>query len=100
LVFGQHPSSTAQFARSRADEAKTEEPMCDQHRSPLRIGDPVRLKDSDLDLRGDVWQLRTGYYVVVRWEDDCRSTHSAAAIEYDTSRGRAEWSRKLVGEDR
>ena len=55
--------------------------MSDQNDSRLRIGDPVKLKDSDLDLRGDVWQLRTGRYVVVRWEDECRSTHSATAIE-------------------
>ena len=61
----------------------------------LRVGDPVRLKDSDLKLQGDVWQLRTGYYVVVRWQDECRTTHSEAAIEYDHSRPRAEWVRKL-----
>ncbi len=66
----------------------------------LRIGDPVKLKDSDLDLRGDVWQLRTGRYVIVRWQDECRTTHSEAAIEVDPSRSRADWSRMLVGEDR
>lgn len=66
----------------------------------LRIGDPVRLKDSDMDLRGDVWQLRTGRYVVVRWQDECRSTHSETAVEYDASRSRAEWSRKLSHDDR
>lgn len=69
-------------------------------RNRLRIGDPVRLKDSDVDLRGDVWQLRTGSYVVVRWQDECRSTHSEAAVEYDSSRSRAEWSRNLSHEDR
>ncbi len=74
--------------------------MSDQQDSRLRIGDPVKLKDSDLDLRGDVWQMRTGRYVVVRWEDECRSTHSQAAIEYDPTRARADWSRKLVTEDR
>lgn len=68
--------------------------------NPLRVGDPVKLKDSDMDLRGDVWQLRTGQYVVVRWQDDCRTTHSQAAIELDRSRGRADWSRKLTQEDR
>lgn len=66
----------------------------------LRIGDPVRLKDSDQDLRGDVWQLRTGRYVVVRWLDECRSTHAEAAVEYDSSRSRAGWSRNLAHEDR
>ena len=74
--------------------------MSDQNDSRLRIGDPVKLKDSDLNLRGDVWQLRTGRYVVVRWEDECRSTHSATAIEVDTTRTRADWARKLVSEDR
>lgn len=74
--------------------------MSDQNDSRLRVGDPVKLKDSDLDLRGDVWQLRTGRYVVVRWEDECRSTHSASAIEVDPTRTRADWSRKLVSEDR
>ena len=74
--------------------------MSSQHDPRLRVGDPVRLKDSDLDLRGDVWQLRTGRYVIVRWEDACRSTHSASAIELDSSRGRADWSRNLVTEDR
>lgn len=68
--------------------------------SRLRIGDPVRLKDSGLDLRGDVWQVRTGRYVVVRWDDECRSTHSENAVELDLTRGRAEWSRLLVTEDR
>lgn len=52
----------------------------------FQVGDPVRLKDSDINLRGDVWQLRTGQYVVVRWEDACRSTHSQNAIEYDGAR--------------
>ncbi len=66
----------------------------------LRVGDPVKLKDSGLDLRGDVWQVRTGRYVVVRWDDECRSTHSETAVELDTTRGRAEWSRLLVTEDR
>jgi hypothetical protein len=74
--------------------------MSDQHGSRLRIGDPVKLKDSDLDLRGDVWQMRTGRYVVVRWQDECRSTHSDSAIEYDSTRSKADWSRKLVSEDR
>ncbi len=54
----------------------------DQHQ--LRIGDRVKLKDSNLELRGDVWQLRSGQYVVVRWEDDYRSTHAESAIELDT----------------
>jgi len=66
----------------------------------LRVGDPVRLKDSGVDLRGDVWQVRTGRYVVVRWDDECRSTHSEHAVELDPTRGRAEWSRLLVTEDR
>ena len=74
--------------------------MSEQMRSRLRIGDPVRLKDSDVDLRGDVWQLRTGRYVVVRWQDECRSTHSETAVEYDGSRSRAEWSRNISHEDR
>jgi hypothetical protein len=74
--------------------------MSELIRSSLRIGDPVRLKDSDVDLRGDVWQLRTGCYVVVRWQDECRSTHSVAAVEYDASRSRAEWSRNISHEDR
>jgi hypothetical protein len=66
----------------------------------LRVGDPVKLKDSDLDLRGDVWQVRTGRYLVVRWEDECRSTHSEHAVEFDPSRARAEWSRLIATEDR
>jgi len=66
----------------------------------LRVGDPVKLKDSDMDLRGDVWQLRSGAYVVVRWEDQCRTTHSQTAIELDESRGRADWSRHLAYADR
>ncbi len=66
----------------------------------LRIGDPVRLKNSDQDLHGDVWQLRTGRYVVVRWQDDCRSTHAESAVEYDQGGSRAEWSRNLSSEDR
>jgi len=66
----------------------------------LKVGDPVKLRDSDMDLRGDVWQLRTGAYVVVRWEDQCRTTHSHAAIELDRSRGRADWSRKVAHQDR
>lgn len=74
--------------------------MSDNKVQRLKVGDPVRLKDSDLDLRGDVWQLRTGQYVIVRWEDECRSTHSEAAVELDDSRNRAEWSRLLVSEDR
>jgi hypothetical protein len=72
----------------------------DQQDSQLRVGDPVRLKDSDQKLRGDVWQLRTGRYVVVRWQDDCRSTHAESAVEYDQSSSRAEWSRNLSSEDR
>ena len=71
-----------------------------KHRSALKVGDPVKLKDSDLDLRGDVWQLRTGRYVIVRWEDECRSTHAEVAVEIDPSRPRAEWSRKISTEDR
>lgn len=66
----------------------------------LRIGDPVKLKDSDLDLRGDVWQLRTGRYLIVRWHDECRSTHAESAVELDATRKRAEWSRSLTNEDR
>ena len=72
----------------------------EQQDSQLRVGDPVRLKDSDQRLRGDVWQLRTGCYVVVRWQDDCRSTHSASAIEFDPSGNRADWSRNLSSDDR
>ena len=68
--------------------------------SRLRVGDPVRLKDSDIDMRGDVWQMRTGRYLIVRWEDECRTTHSESAVEYDTSRGRADWSRHLSEDDR
>jgi hypothetical protein len=52
----------------------------------LKVGDPVRLKDSDLRLRGDVWQLRTGRYVIVRWEDRARTTHAESAVELDVSR--------------
>lgn len=74
--------------------------MSNDRDSRLRVGDPVKLKDSDLDLRGDVWQLRTGRYVIVRWEDACRSTHADSAVELDQTRGRADWSRKLVTEDR
>jgi hypothetical protein len=74
--------------------------MSVENSSRLRIGDPVRLKDSDVDLRGDVWQLRTGRYLIVRWEDECRSTHSENAVELDRSRGRAEWSRLIATEDR
>jgi hypothetical protein len=74
--------------------------MSEQQNNRLRVGDPVRLKDSDMDLRGDVWSLRTGRYLVVRWQDECRSTHSETAVEYDSSRTRAEWSRNLVPEDR
>jgi hypothetical protein len=77
-----------------------ESDMSDDSTRPLRVGDPVKLRDSDLDLRGDVWQLRTGRYVIVRWQDECRSTHSQAAIELDNSRNRAEWSRLLATEDR
>jgi hypothetical protein len=61
----------------------------DEQGRPLCIGDPVRLKDSDLDMRGDVWQFRTGQYVIVRWEDEWRSTHATTAIELDRSRARA-----------
>ncbi len=66
----------------------------------LRIGDPVKLKDSAVDLRGAVWQLQAGRYLVVRWQDDSHSTHADSAIEYDASRGRADWSRHLLQEDR
>lgn len=69
----------------------------DQSTRPLRIGDPVRLKDSDLDLRGAVCQLRSGQYVVVRWEDEWRSTHAATAIELDDSRSPPQ--RKLPQEE-
>ena len=58
----------------------------DQAARPLRIGDRVKLRDSDLDLRGAVWQLRSSQYVVVRWEDNWSSTHATTAIELDTSR--------------
>ena len=71
--------------------------MNEDHENGLRVGDPVRLKDSDMDLRGDVWQLRTGRYLVVRWQDECRSTHAETAVEYDSSRSRADWSRNLWG---
>lgn len=74
--------------------------MSDQPERPLRVGDPVRLKDTDVDLRGDVWQLRTGTYLVVRWQDACRSTHSENAVEYDATRGPADWSRNISTEDR
>jgi hypothetical protein len=74
--------------------------MSDESDKRLRVGDPVKLRDSDMDLRGDVWQLRTGRYVIVRWQDECHSTHSEAAIEIDNSRNRAEWSRLLATEDR
>jgi hypothetical protein len=74
--------------------------MSDESDNRLRVGDPVKLRDSAMDLRGDVWQLRTGRYVIVRWQDECRSTHSEAAIEIDNSRNRAEWSRLLATEDR
>lgn len=73
--------------------------MSNESANRLRIGDPVKLKDSDIDLRGDVWQLRTGRYLIVRWQDDCRSTHSAAAVEYDPTRRRADWIRKVVLEE-
>ncbi len=73
--------------------------MSDERSDRLRVGDPVKLKDSDLDLRGDVWQLRTGRYVIVRWQDECCSTHSSAALEPDRTRGRAEWTRNVATED-
>jgi hypothetical protein len=57
-----------------------------EDRNRLQVGDPVKLKDSDLDLRGSVWALRTGRYLLVRWEDECRSTHSETALELDYSR--------------
>ncbi|HLS82889.1 MAG TPA: hypothetical protein VK025_15925 [Steroidobacter sp.] len=66
----------------------------------LRLGDPVKLKESGVDLRGDVWRLCAGRYVVVRWADDCRTTHCEHALEYDNSRGRADWARHLAHEDR
>lgn len=72
----------------------------DKRHSRLKVGDPVKLKDSHVDLRGDVWSLRTGAYLVVRWEDDCRSTHAESAVEYDATRARADWSRHLIAEDR
>jgi hypothetical protein len=74
--------------------------MSEDRSDRLRVGDPVRLKDSDLDLRGDVWQLRTGRYVIVRWEDECRSTHSSTAVERDPTRSPAEWTRNVATEDR
>jgi len=66
----------------------------------FRVGDPVRLKDTSLDLHGDVWQLRTGRYLVVRWQDACRTTHADSAVELDSSSARADWSRNLSLEDR
>jgi hypothetical protein len=57
-----------------------------EDKTRLQVGDPVKLKDSSLDLRGSVWALRTGCYLLVRWEDECRSTHSEAALELDRSR--------------
>lgn len=60
--------------------------MGDDSNHLLKVGDPVRLKDSDQRLRGDVWQLRTGRYVIVRWEDRARTTHCESAIELDASR--------------
>lgn len=66
----------------------------------FRVGDPVRLKDTSLDLRGDVWQLRTGRYLVVRWQDACRTTHAESAVEYDAESTRADWSRNVSTEDR
>jgi hypothetical protein len=85
----------------RADSEGTEAMMSNGNtHARFRIGDPVRLKDSDIDLRGDVWQLRTGAYLIVRWQDECHSTHAETAIEYDPTRARAEWSRKLATEDR
>jgi hypothetical protein len=74
--------------------------MSNSNDSALRVGDPVKLKDSDMDLRGDVWQLRTGSYVIVRWQDQCCTTHAQTAIELDRSRGLADWSRKVAKEDR
>ena len=74
--------------------------MSEEQDSRLRVGDPVRLKDSDMDLRGDVWQLRTGRYLVVRWQDACRSTHAESGVEYYSTRNRAEWSRNISHEDR
>ena len=74
--------------------------MSDERRIRLRVGDPVRLKDSDIKLRGDVWQQRAGDYLVIRWQDACCSTHCLTALEYDHSRSRADWSRNLVHEDR
>lgn len=74
--------------------------MRDTSERGLRVGDPVKLKESDVDLRGDVWQLRTGRYVIVRWRDHHRTTHSETALEYDSSRSRADWSRHLAHEDR
>lgn len=73
--------------------------MSEECSKGLRVGDPVKLKDSDLDLRGDVWQLRTGRYVIVRWQDECCSTHSSTALEPDPTRSRAEWTRNVASED-
>ncbi len=73
--------------------------MSEEQDGRLRVGDPVKLKDSDQDLRGNVWQLRTGRYVIVRWQDECRSTHSSTALEPDCTRARAEWTRNLVTDD-
>lgn len=57
-----------------------------EDRNRLQVGDPVKLKDSNVDMRGSVWALRTGRYLLVRWEDECRSTHSEAALELDRTR--------------
>lgn len=72
----------------------------DQAPERLRIGDPVRLKDSGMELRGEVWAEQTGRYLIVRWQDACQSTHRECALEYDGSRSRADWTRHLCTEDR
>ncbi len=73
--------------------------MSEAMRNGLRIGDRFDSKTATW-ICGATWQLRTGRYVVVRWQDECRSTHSETAVEYDASRSRAEWSRNISHEDR
>ena len=74
--------------------------MSEEHERGLRVGDPVRLKDSDMDLRGDVWQPRTGRYSDRALAGRMPQHALESAVEYDSSRSRAEWSRNLVTEDR
>ncbi len=57
-----------------------------EDRGRLQVGDPVKLKDSAVEMQGEVWSLRTGCYVQVRWQDACRSTHAEWALELDPRR--------------